>query len=208
MLEILLEFCEPPVPLPPDAACLAVKKAIRGTPADSKKCLQLVLDNGGDANSTFVSARENNMDFEMHVSDTPLSIAVQYLPIYGKGTMQLQIIDLLFSHNADPNAYNPPLGESLLHLAARRNSAIVVQRLIDAGAKATLSHSKQSALHVLLQEDRKLNVSKCLQLISHCSEFINTEDSNGNTPIIAFFVSRTKWPISVTPPMVSNIILQ
>jgi len=56
----------------------------------------------------FTSALNNNFAEEhFHPSDTPLSIAVRDLPIFGKGTM-LQIVETLLLSNANPNDYYPP----------------------------------------------------------------------------------------------------
>jgi len=80
----------------------------------------------------------------------------------------------------------------------RRNSPILVQRLIEADIKPKFSVSKQCSLHVALQEDRKLNIQKIKSLVLHCKEYINVKDENENTPLLLFFIQgRTGQNLSL-----------
>lgn len=198
VVELLINHFSPNE-LSSNIICFGVKSAIEGTPVDSIKTLELLLQNKGDPNST---VREIDVTTQQLHEDTPLAIAIRDLSPF-RGNMQLKIINLLLNNKADPNQYRSPLGESCLHLAAKRPVASgVIEKLFEANANVTLSISRQSPIHIFMENNHSLHFSKLELLLKHCKKELDTKDEYGNTALLAFFRTRDSWPRFITPPMV------
>ncbi|KAK5988121.1 Ankyrin-3-like protein [Cladobotryum mycophilum] len=160
-IQLLLEKkANPNISGPTDAGTALRYAALKGY----IDVCRLLLDNGADPNSTFINP----------------PILTQVMNDYTGNDKQLEIFDLLLSHNADANAKDGDGVPVLMHAVKSTQAEVFLRKLLDHGADVNITDSSNETALYWASENHKHDL---VELLLEKNPDVNIVSSSGVTAL-------------------------